>query len=1101
MYQWEKLAAAQARVQRISGPGDLHLVFEREVSQEIAELEGLLAEEDVDANVSAEARNLLGWLHWCRYLAQPDVPDSEDLATAVDMFLPVYINALNPASFFPERLQFVLATKAVPVAVDLLQRALASADQDSLDTAVDVWQHIADATAGEHPDWPGFLVNLAAALKTRYERFGDPDDLDDAVGAIRKAVAATPASDPDHVRYLSNLGVALRARFGHSQAPADLDEAIRIGRATVAAVPADHPHRAAIMSNLGNTLETGFERSGELADLNDAIDAMRSAVSATPAADHDRPRRLSNLGIALRARFERSGTLDDLDDALQANRAAVAAIPADHPDRAAALTNLGIALVARFERSGAVKDLDDAIRANRAAVRATPGSHPNSAARLSNLGAALRLRFERSGALNDLYDAIRADRAAVAAAPDGDPRRMAMLSNLGMTLQTAFRHSGAVNHLNDAIEADRAAVAAAPEGHPRRAAMLSNLGSALLTRFERSAAQTDLDEAVQAGRDAVAAAPADYPVRAAILSRLAVALLARFERSGAIADRRDAVAQCLAAVNVPFAEPSVRIRAAWLAAMLTGSEGSHGMADVLQTAVELLPELAPRHLLDPADRQRALSGYAGLAAAAASLALTDDSLPAPQRAARALRLLETGRAVLLSQVLDTRSDVTDLQEQHPELAKRFAELRDLLDGQADADLLTTGPRALSRELNAVLDRIRAQPGFESFAKLPVVDELLAQAAEGPVVTFNVSPYRSDALLLTTGVITTVGLPRLDIGTLRSQVSAFHQALGTAADALASASERQQAEDLLLEILGWLWDAAAEPVLDALGYRQPPPAGEWPRVWWATGGLLGLLPMHAAGHHLQPPAGRAVIDRVISSYTPTIRALRYARQQAAKLHAPSRSLIVAMPNTPGQAALPFAAIEAATLEARLPGPVLLIEPDPAPASDPVPPESKTPTRAAVLEQLPRCAIAHFACHGSHDPANPSLSRLLLHDHATAPLTVASLGPIRLGRAQLAYLSACRTAFHNAEQLLDESIHLATAFQLAGFPHVIATLWEIYDHVGVTMSDDFYAGLKTGKGDSTLDTTRAAQALHRAVRSQRELHRDLPFGWAAYLHAGA
>lgn len=65
---------------------------------------------------------------------------------------------------------------------------------------------------------------------------------------------------------------------------------------------------------------------------------------------------------------------------------------------------------------------------------------------------------------------------------------------------------------------------------------------------------------------------------------------------------------------------------------------------------------------------------------------------------------------------------------------------------------------------------------------------------------------------------------------------------------------------------------------------------------------------------------------------------------------------------------------------------------------------TPILAAVLEQLPRCAIAHFACHGFHDPADPSRSHLLLHDHAATPMTVASLGPIRLEHAQLACLSA-------------------------------------------------------------------------------------------------
>ena len=258
-------------------------------------------------------------------------------------------------------------------------------------------------------------------------------------------------------------------------------------------------------------------------------------------------------------------------------------------------------------------------------------------------------------------------------------------------------------------------------------------------------------------------------------------------------------------------------------------------------------------------------------------------------------------------------------------------------------------------------------------------------------------------------------------------------------------ERIACQQKLLEILGWLWDAVAGPVLHALGIDRAPAPGEaWPHVWWVSGGSLSLLPLHAAGHHAQRLDGQAprtVLDRAVSSYTPTIRALRFSREHERLPAGPAaeQSLIVAMPTTPGLpdgAPLPHAATEASRLRVLLPAPVLLTQPRTEGAAG-------VPTRAAVLARLPQCAIAHFACHGITHTEDPSQSQLLLSDHESDPLTVTRLAPVNLQRARLAYLSACGTAFTVKGALLDEAIHLTSACQLAGFPHVVGTLWDIND----------------------------------------------------------
>jgi CHAT domain-containing protein len=146
-----------------------------------------------------------------------------------------------------------------------------------------------------------------------------------------------------------------------------------------------------------------------------------------------------------------------------------------------------------------------------------------------------------------------------------------------------------------------------------------------------------------------------------------------------------------------------------------------------------------------------------------------------------------------------------------------------------------------------------------------------------------------------------------------------------------------------------------------------------------------------------------------------------------------------------------------------------------------------------------SIAHFACHGVTDAVDPSRSCLLLSDYATEPFTVAALASVRLDSAGLAYLSACRTALNEVAELADESIHLTSAFQLAGFAHVIGTLWEVDSDVAEAVAAEFYTRLRGASG--WLDLDKAAVTLHHIVRKLRAEELARPFTWASYLHAGS
>ena len=1034
-----------------------------------------------------------------------------------------------------------------------------SGDMADLEGSISAGRDAVDSTPAGDPRRAAMLSSLATALRKKYERSGDPANLEEAISTGRDAVNSTPVADLKRSGRLSGLSTSLGLRFDRTGDAADLEEAVSVGRDAVNSIRAGHTDRASIQANFGALLRARFEQAGDLADLDEAISTGRDAVEVTPAGDPQGAGRMSNLSISLRARFERTGEQADLDEAISTGQSAVEAAPDGYPDHAAVLSILSSALQSRFERAGEQTDLEDAISIGREAVNATSASDAQRAWRLSNLSVGLRARFEQTGDQADLEEAITTIREAAKAAQGGRPLQAAILSNLGIALRARFGRTGEQADLDEAINAERHAIDATSAGRPDRASyltgfgnalltrfyltrdpadldeaistgrdaaeviaadqpgkatVLSNLGNALLTRFYRTGDRADLDEAIGTRRDAVHATPTDQPSRAIYLFNLGNALLTRFERTGSPGSAREAISAYADAANVASAPPLIRIQAAMAAAPLAAEAAPRQAAALLDSAVRLLPQTIPRQL-NRSDQQHALSGFAFLASDAAALTL-DTSGPA----SRALGLLELGRAVLHSQLLDTRSDITDLRTRHPALAARFLELRDQLD-----PIEGTGPipsatasdpagtqqnaapdrRNIAADLAALLDQIRGLDGFGRFLLPPEPEQLTRHAQSGPIVVFSISRYRSDAITITPQAITNVHLPGLALETLTQKIDTFYSALPMTTDRQVSlerdfatevvswsSEQRSSAQDALSQVLAWLWDTTAEPVLDHLGYRHAiEPGAEMPRIWWAPGGLLSLLPLHAAGHHEQPGRGRTVMDRVISSYTPTARALGYARGYAATT--PHQSLIVAMPTTPGASPLPDAAEEATMLQARLPQPTLLIE-DPATTSD------HTPTKANVLAHLAEAGIAHFACHAASDAADPSRSRLFLHDHDQDPLTVASLASIRLDEAQLAYLSACQTSRNASMALLDEAIHLTSAFQLAGYPHVIGTMWSIGDRTAAIVADTFYAHLLTHQA-TVGTTTTAAHALHRAVRDLRDHRPAAPSLWAAYLHARA
>lgn len=1085
------MQALEARLDAIRSSANLSLAVSREADLEMRRLTRMHRRER-----TLRAAFALGWMYWYRHLAIPHGSLAKNGGRALSELLPCFMAGLKP---IPDELLPELAVRSCRPAVLILNKALNEHDPDAIVDAAALCGRVHAAIPAAAPEWPAMTTLLGVAMQGTFVCTRNLAALDEAIDLGRRCIETAARDDPRLAVYLNEYGTALRLRFDNSGGGGGqyIDEAIAVYGQAVGALPAGRPERAGMLSNLGAALRARFEFSRTDTDLREAISYSRQAVEAARLRDPRRRQYLQNLAAALRTQYADTGEQESLAESIALLRRALSGLPPSHPDQAKSCSNLAAALWARseapwpeFHDRSTAEDLDEVISLLRAAVSALRPGDPGSSLVLSNLSVAVWARFERAGARADLDAAVDIGRQAVAACADGNVNQARYLSNLC----TFLRESG---DSAAAVEAGQRAVAATATDDLERRRRLSNLANALRDAGDVDAAIATLrlaadqgdpeiesnlavtlhsaghtEEAITVLRQALDSVPANHPSRPGMLANLASAYRGRFSLSGSMQDRATAMHLFAEAADLDTAGPYLRARmarAACLAADFADNRQLRQAARLLEMAVGLLPAIAPRRL-GRIDQQRYLADLGGIASDAAALAV---AVGGDANLERALGLLEMGRGVLLSQALDTRTDVTVLQARHPRLAASYARLRDQLDREPSEQpengrdefagaALSLERRAGDRQrlaaaFAATIAEIRQIAGFSEFMRPPSLDDLMRPTRNGAVVVLNLSDYRSDALLLTLRGISSVRLPDLTPATVRARALAL----------------RENSRDALPLILDWLWDVVTGPVLRELGFDRAVEDGPWPHVWWVAAGPLSLLPIHAAG-----PA----MDRVISSYTPTIRALAHAQgiSQSADDTVP-RSLIVAMRTSPGNnPELRWAAREAASVRRLLPHPAILME----------------PAKATVLRYLDKCTVVHFACHGVTDAADPSRSGLVLAD---LPLTVAALAALRLNVARLAYLSACRTAVGDADGLSDEAIHIASACQLAGFPHVIGTLWPIDDHMASVVAASFYESLRVSSGRT--NPALAAQALHRTMRQLRAKYPEKPTRWASHIHVGA
>ncbi|PKY00546.1 hypothetical protein P168DRAFT_322158 [Aspergillus campestris IBT 28561] len=949
----------------------------------------------------------------------------------------------------------------------------ASGELSLIDRAVEYGRKATQAP--DHDDMWDCHRLLAQLLSTRYERLQKPEDMRDCVSAASRAFSMCPVDSLEgQGQCVWIMGKATRAEYDGSRKTELLTQAIVGFSQAEQLIRNDSPSKALVLNDLGNAYVQLFGHEARPEHLEKGIDAYKEALSV----------------------LQRLHGTDR------------------HPDILMVNTALGYVMVQRFIHWRAEADVESAVKYCRRSLLGMDRHHPRHALRVGNLSAALQLRFQSKRNMDDLRETQNLLTEVLdGSVPLSDGVKTMLATVMGNTYQLSYGVTEQAIDLENAIDYyTRAVAVGGAAAAPLRGMALNHKAACLQLLAMSTGELANFETCAKAYEESQRLLGKEDPVYWVPVMKHADLLYAMYELklgSDFKEHARHALDKYDYVANLKIISPAIRITAACRAAELSSrvlQDRAKARDDIL-ISLYLLPEAILMHATR-LEQLKFVRQYESVPSMVAAL-----SIDAGDPASTVIPRLEAGRAFIWDRVQGRETQLNEIEAVDPALADRFRTLQQRVTQQSragslsgDLDLASVTADDANRmqrqhdsdAYRQVLGEIRALPGFQSFLRIPdTTTDLQAYAADAPIVFINCSDYRSDALIITKDEVYTLPLPSFTL----SKVKHWGQRFLQAREGLGIPESQAWALNTYNLVMKWLWEAAAQPVLTSINWNRYEcgPFGK-PRIIWVSTGWISVLPIHAAGDFFESSPSlsessvpRCVHDIAASSYTNSLKSLEFTRSNAERMDSqPSAApvaLLAAMATTPGLGPEGDLAVEAeiATIKDTL-SPVFAVN------------VLNQPTSKSIKAALPASTIAHFACHAVADSKDPSQSAILLEDSQTRPppFCTRTILNLVLKTCNLVYLSACESGANKDMLLLDEGIHIAGGFHIAGVPHVLSTLWKVQDSVSAELAGLFY-GLLVESGRDVVDFGRAPFAFHEAVgvMRRRGVH---PMLWGPFVHSG-
>lgn len=987
----------------------------------------------------------------------------------------------------------------------------------SLTRAIEVGKHALGATPLGHPDRTELSAKLAVWLIRRSQYTGQSSDIDEAfILCSPFGSGRTGYSTNEIIAYAEILDARFKRNGDVSgidltiQTLQEIARKVRPSKSSLATISlAEEPSRsAAWVGDVDNTSEESSRRDATI---------------------------LASLANLQNCRYLALGYIADLNCAIENLGLAVVSehIALDTSIGSVARSmyfNLSVFTMTRYNRYHASEDFRMSMHWCNKALQRTAEGDPSRSDMLGVRSNLLWDCFNRSNDIKDLNSAI-AD-VKLASEMSRNPQQQAShLASLGIYLRRRQAGGGDVRDLDGSIRSTQEALAMLDKpwsGKSRHVGLhgLRSLCSALMQRAKLSDAARcilDLNGAVDAIEDAAKNLMIDDPLGVHVYWDLGRAYLARVEwraRGSPNDDYNEIRADRILAVDAfdkcvrsSIVQAPMQINAALEAVPLLRFLGrGRECVDLLKHAFSKLSPLAPRFLPRSDQESNLARDKPGSAAEAAAVLVEEGAHPQ-----EALALLDSGRGILANRAMQVRADTSMLDAS---IASKFNSLLEVLNSSEKANMFQRDSELKGRarawkqieedaakegrklpftlfserelhwaihndlydrfraeeDLEALVRQIRSDPRTANFLGPPTIEQVLQVLGDDTLVIINdCEPYHTFIINRHFGMrVIKLNLKAKDVR-------------------IWSADLRKNRPFLDPTILHWLWTNISDPIIQEMNLDQSTSSKEsgcaLPRIVWMPIGNLSHFPLHAAGVHGQP--SKTVMDRAVSSYTSSLAAFVLGRSESEPSFQGSisgKALLVGMDTTdcvePNDTAelvpLPFAKEEvrrvgqfcsSLRLEAM---------------------EMAKQYRSEILINLDKCTLFHFAGHGVSRPEDPSSSGLAMKDElltisllqSDRSMTLLRLrqsdGALSQQKQFLAYLSACLTGALDTPQLLDEGINIISGFQLAGFRHVIGTMWQVSDEYCVKVAEMFYKSL-AAKG---LSDSAVSLALHEALIAGRD-----------------